>query len=72
MMEEETGCMFGRKKHDKKEGQGGFVAKLRQGATDLARNPKVRREAERLAKDPRAQRKASDWAKRTMQRFRRR
>lgn len=63
--------MFGRKKNDKQKEESGFVAKLRRGATDLARNPKVRREAEKLAKDPKVQRKASEWAKRAMQRFRR-
>jgi hypothetical protein len=64
----EVSCVFRRKKQEE---QGGFVAKLRQGVTDLARNPKVRKEAERLAKDPRVQRQASEWAKRAMQRFRR-
>ena len=64
--------MFGRKKNSKREQKGGFVAKLRQGAADLVRNPKMRREAEKLAKDPRVQRKAGELANRALQRFRRR
>ena len=61
--------MFGRKKS--KEEEGSRFAKLRQGAADVLKNPKVRREAERLARDPRVQRKAMELAKRAAQRFRR-
>ncbi len=62
--------MFGKKKDEKPEKES-RVGKLRQGATDLLKDPRVRREAERLARDPRVQRKALDLAKRAAQRFRR-
>ena len=62
--------MFGNKKREKPDGES-RTGKLRQSATDLLKNPKVRREAERLARDPRVQSKAMDFAKRAVQRFRR-
>ena len=69
-MREEEHPLF-RKKKSEKEEEGSQFAKLRQGAADMLKNPKVRREAERLARDPRVQRKAFDLAKRAAQRFRR-
>jgi hypothetical protein len=62
--------LFGNKKPEKPDEESS-TGKLRQSATDLLKNPKVRREAERLARDPRVQRKAIDFAKRAVQRFRR-
>ncbi len=62
--------MFRRKKS--KEEEGSRFAKLRQGAADVLKNPKVRREAERLARDPRVQRKAREGLSRVVQRLRRR
>ena len=62
--------MFGKKKGDE-PAEVGRTAKLRQGVTDLLKDPRVRREAERLARDPRVQRKALDLAKRAAQRLRR-
>jgi hypothetical protein len=62
--------LFGRKKSKEKEGS--RFAKLRQGAADVLKNPKVRREAERLARDPRVQRKAREGLSRVVQRLRRR
>jgi hypothetical protein len=57
-----------RKKSEEKE-KGSHFAKLRQGATDVLKNPKVRREAEKLAKDPRVQRKAREGLSRVVQRL---
>ena len=62
--------MFGKKSQkQEKESRG---AKLRRGATNVLKHPKVRSEADRLARDPRVQRKVFEWAKRAAQRFRRR
>ncbi len=63
--------MFRRSKGKKGEEESRF-AKLRQGAADVLKNPKVRREAQRLAKDPRVQRKAKEGLSRVWQRLRRR
>jgi hypothetical protein len=63
--------LFRRNKGEKGEGGRSF-AKLRRGATDVLKNPKVRREAERLARDPRVQRKVQEGFGRIVQRLRRR
>lgn len=62
--------MFRRNK-GKKEEESRF-AKLRQGAANVLKDPKVRRETQRLAKDPRVQSKAKDGLSRVWQRLRRR
>ena len=70
-MREEEHPLFRKKKSEKGE-EGSQFAKLRQGAADMLKNPKVRREAERLARDPRIQRKAREGLSRVVQRLRRR
>jgi DnaJ-class molecular chaperone len=60
-----------RRNKGKKEEESRF-AKLRQGAANVLKDPRVRREAQRLAKDPRVQRKAKEGFSRVWQRLRRR